>query len=99
MRKMPKHVFVLGRKIPVKSVSRAYINKLYEGADGIWSLYDGTIFICNDMPMTIQRRALFHEITHAMHSITGLDQCISREYCEALTQSTASLIEDVLKQF
>jgi hypothetical protein len=99
MRRLPKFVHILGRKIPVRLVSKAELDKLYQGAGALFDAEKRLIMIDKDAPIEIQRMYLFHEMHHAMHSIVGLDQFIPGEILEILCQSGASFLEDFEKHF
>lgn len=91
-------MIVLGRKIPIKKVTRSQLDSLYQGAGALYDSENRVIMIDKAAPLEIQWMYLYHEMHHAMHSIVGLDQFIPGEILEILCQSGASFLEDTLKQ-
>lgn len=98
MKKLPKHVAVMGRLIPIKYIKKAQLNAMIQNAEGIWDTYERTIFINTEAPRDIQLYYIYHEMGHALKTMVGLDQIIQPEIQEIIVQSYATLIEDVLKQ-
>lgn len=98
MKKMPKEVSVMGRKIPILYVSKKILEDMIKNAEGIWDSYERCIYINKEAPRNIQLYYIYHEITHAMHNFTGIDQMLPPEFVEILCQSNATLIEDALSQ-
>ena len=99
MKKIPKSVRILGRKIPIKLINRSELDKIYQGAGALWDSETRTIYIDKNAPIKIQWMYLYHEMHHAMHNMVGLDQFLPGEILEILCQSGSSFIEDVLDQF
>ena len=95
MKKIPKSVRILGRKIPVKLITRAELDKIYQGAGALWDSETRTIYIDKNVRPEIQWMYLYHEMHHALHNIVGVDQFIPGEILEILCQSGASFLEDV----
>jgi Zn-dependent peptidase ImmA (M78 family) len=98
MKKLPKSVEVYGRTIPIKYISKEELNGMIQNAEGIWDSYDRCIYINKEAPRNIQLYYIYHEITHAKHNFTGIDQMLPPEFVEILCQCNATLIEDVVKQ-
>lgn len=97
-KKLPSSVELMGRIIPIKLISKDELNTLIQGAEGIWDTYTRTIYINKEAPLLIQKYYIYHEMGHAMSTLTGLDQVILPELQEIMVQSYATLIEDILKQ-
>lgn len=95
---MPKFVMVLGRKVPIKMLSKQELDKFIPHAEGIFDTYTRSIYICKSAPKHVQKYYLYHEIGHALKHFVGLDQVISPEVQEIIVQSYATLIEDILSQ-
>jgi Zn-dependent peptidase ImmA (M78 family) len=95
---MPKNVSVMGRIIPIKYVTKASMEKFIKDAEGVWDSYERCIYINREAPRNIQLYYIYHEVTHAMHTFTGIDQMLPNEFVEILCQTSATLIEDILNQ-
>jgi ribosome-associated translation inhibitor RaiA len=89
---------VMGRKLPVKFVTKEELNQMIQNAEGIWDTYERTIFISKDAPVKIQLYYCYHEAGHAVMTFTGLDQIIAPDLQEVIVQSFATLIEDLMRQ-
>jgi Zn-dependent peptidase ImmA (M78 family) len=94
---MPKHVVVMGRKIPVKLVGQDILDKMIEGAIGLYDCHTRCIYINKTLPKHIQKYTLDHELGHVIMDLTGLDQVIHRQIQEIICQSYATLMEDIKK--
>lgn len=94
--KIPKRITILGRIFKVKFESHSVIfEKAGEPAVALMSWLDRTIYISSEMNEHEQALAFFHECTHALHYIYGLNQVLSYEMQELLCEGTANLIEDL----
>lgn len=98
MKKLPSSIEVFGRKIPIKYIDKEELNKMIQNAEGIWDTYERCIYINKEAPRNIQLYYIYHEMTHAKHNFTGIDQMLPPEFVEIICQCTATLIEDVLNQ-
>jgi Zn-dependent peptidase ImmA (M78 family) len=97
--RIPKRVNLLGRIFLVKIVSTQVIyDKMGTPVWGLMDWMEKTIYICSELNEHEQILTLFHECTHAVHYIYGLNQVISPELQEILCESTANMIEDLLPQ-
>jgi hypothetical protein len=93
---LPKEVEVMGRKIPVHYLSQEAMSSMIQNAEGIWDTHNRCIYINKDAPQNVQLYYIFHEMVHAKHTFTGIDQSIDPGMIEVICQSTATLIEDIL---
>ena len=98
MKKLPNSVMVFGRKIEIKYISKKELDNFIQNAEGIYDTYTRGILINKEAPRYIQLYYIYHEIHHAMHNFTGIDQMLPPEFIEILCQCGASLTEDVLNQ-
>lgn len=96
--KLPTDVEIMGRKIPVRYISKPEMEKIYPNAIGVWESTLRTIFILKDTTDEEKLYTLYHEMGHALKSFVGLDQVIAHELQEVIVQSYATLIEDILNQ-
>lgn len=102
MKKLPKHVIIFGRKIPVKNIPSESILQLYpeftSAPQGLWDAGKREIVINSDFHIKDQRYTLFHEMSHCIMTFVGLDLIIHPEIMEIIVQSSATLTEDILNQ-
>lgn len=88
---------ILGRSFRVKFVTlETLFKRSGQSAIGCLDWEKREILICKDLNERETALCLYHELTHAVHYATGLNQIISPEIQEILCETTASLIEDVL---
>ena len=102
MKKLPKNVSVLGRKIPVLNLTSQKILSLYQefnqAPQGLWDSCKRVIVINSDFPIEDQFYTLKHELAHVVMTFTGLDLIIHPDIQEVIVQSMATLMEDMLAQ-
>jgi Zn-dependent peptidase ImmA (M78 family) len=95
---MPNSVIILGRKIAIKYISKEKLHELLPHSEGIWDVWDQTIYINKEAPRKVQLYYIYHEIGHAIFTITGIDQSLPAEFQEIIVQSFASGVQDILNQ-
>lgn len=102
MKRIPKSIVIFGRKIPIKTLSSKDIIKLYpdyqHAPQGLWDSCNEWIVINKDFNLKSQHYTLAHEIAHSVNTFNGVDLIIDPSIQEILAQSTATLIQDILKQ-
>ena len=98
MKKIPKFVIILGRKYILKMVSDQEITKIAGVlCEACVELRTKQIFIVKDLPDDEKLIALFHEIQHISHLVSGISQVVSPELQEILCESTAQAFYDLLR--
>lgn len=102
MKKLPKFIFVFGRKIPIKSVNSKAMLKMYpdyhQAPQGLWDSCKREIVINKDFPIKDQFYTLSHELAHCAKTFVGLDLILDASIQEIIVQTMATLIEDILNQ-
>jgi Zn-dependent peptidase ImmA (M78 family) len=102
MKRLPKSVTILGRKIPIKIVSSKKMLELYpmyqHAPQGLWDSGYRVIYINADYPLIDQRYTLLHELSHSVMTCVGLDLIIDANIQEIIVQSMATMLEDILCQ-
>lgn len=93
---MLKSVTVFGRKIPIKHLTQAEMDRFIPNAAGIFDCEKETIYLVKGMSKKFERRVLLHEIGHAVKALTCLDNVIDGALQEIVVQTYATLIEDIL---
>lgn len=90
--KIPKEIYVKGQHyeiIKVKELSET------DGSDGETSEHDKTIKYCSKLNNDKLKRAILHEIGHAIQYETGISQALSEEMQEVVTENFANVIVDL----
>lgn len=92
---IPRKVSVLGLVYKVKQVSQVQIDKVFQGAAGVCSPADETIYILKTLPPKVKKRVYCHELGHAFLERIGADQMLNANENEIMAQSIGMLISDL----
>jgi Zn-dependent peptidase ImmA (M78 family) len=94
-----KTMTVLGRKVKVKIVDAKVIQEETDDpyCVALYLPYTMTILISKNLDAYWRRYYLFHELTHHMMFITGIEQTLHNSLIEVICQSNAALIDDIMK--
>jgi Zn-dependent peptidase ImmA (M78 family) len=98
VKKLPASITILGRKIPIHYVPSDKMAKDWGDAGGVWDVINRCIYIDAGVPRKTQIYWIYHELTHGLHTLTGIDQKLPEEFVEILCQCNATLIEDIIAQ-
>jgi hypothetical protein len=94
-----KSITVLGRKLKVKVVDSKTLEKESEDPQcvALYLPHTMTILLSKDLDAYWRRYYLFHELTHHMMFITGIDQTLHTSLIEVICQSNAAMIDDIME--
>jgi hypothetical protein len=91
-------VNVLGRSFKVKFVTaETLLKRVGFNAIGVMDWEKREILIFKDLNERERLLCLYHEMVHASHYVSGLNQIIAPELQEILCETTASLVEDIMR--
>jgi Zn-dependent peptidase ImmA (M78 family) len=94
-----KSITILGRKIKVRFKTDEQLKKMMGYAvHGLYDHKSKTIYISSEMCEKEKRLTLYHELTHAIQFIVGLNQVIPHELQEIICETTANLIDDLTRR-
>lgn len=95
-----KTMTILGRKLKIKVVSQEELTKESEDPHcvALYLPHTMTILLSRDLDFYWRRYYLFHEITHHMMFVTGIDQTLHSSLIEVICQSNAAMIDDLMSK-
>lgn len=97
--KIPSHTTILGKKLKVLFKSQKYISqKIGLNAQGYLDWHKKTIYILDELPQDEAFITYVHEVVHASHFITGLNQIIDPATQEILCEVTANMVCDLIRK-
>jgi len=92
--RIPRHINVLGQKWKIVICAG---NDEMEGNEGLCDHPNKIIYIRDNVPKKLLPQVLMHECLHALFYRTGIDQGISGEVNEIISDSTATWITETFK--
>lgn len=94
---MIKEVTVLGRRIPVKHVTKLELKEIYPDPEeeilGWFSPSENCIYLWSGQTKESYRRVLCHEIAHAYMAVSGISNLLSNKQEEAISDLFESFVE------